>query len=345
MTETDFDPTMLEAWLAHNVERTHGSMRLQRISGGQSNPTYFVSFPDRELVLRKQPIGDLLPSAHAVDREFRIMRALSSTRVPVPDAVIYCGDRSVIGTPFYVMDKLEGRILSNYALPEIPAAQKGLFFTEFAEILAKLHSVDWQSVGLADYGKPGNYFARQIARWARQWQASKQEENADVERLIEWLPNNIPEGDATTIVHGDFRFGNMMFHRTEPRIIGVLDWELSTLGHPLADVAFAAMAWELPPTVFDGLRGLDLNALGVPTQREFLDVYQKNCGGKFGEIMPFHMAFSMFRFAVILEGVRARAALGNASSGNAAEVGAQAKAFARRAVELIEPQPMLQPTP
>ncbi len=335
MLETDFDPNALQAWLARNVARAEGEMRLQRISGGQSNPTYFVSFPARELVLRKQPIGDLLPSAHAVDREFRILRALSATPVPVPDALIYCADRSVIGTPFYVMDKLDGRILSNYALPEIPAAQKGHFFKQFAEILAKLHGVDWQAAGLTDYGKPGNYFARQIARWSKQWSASKQEENADVERLIAWLPENIPEGDATTIVHGDFRFGNMMFHPSEPRIVGVLDWELSTLGHPLADVAFAAMAWELPPSVFDGLRGLDLVALGVPTQRDFLEAYQHHAGEKFGEIKPFHMAFSMFRFAVILEGVRARAALGNASSGNAAEVGAQAKAFARRAVELI----------
>jgi aminoglycoside phosphotransferase (APT) family kinase protein len=336
MPETDFEPKKLEAWLAHNVERARGEMQLQRISGGQSNPTYFVSFLERKLVLRKQPIGDLLPSAHAVDREFRILRALATTPVPVPNAVIFCDDRNVIGTPFYVMDRLDGRILANYALPEIPAAQKGHFFNQFAEILAKLHGVDWRATGLSDYGKPGNYFARQIARWARQWQASKQEENADVERLIAWLPNNIPEGDATTIVHGDFRFGNMMFHPTAPEIIGVLDWELSTLGHPLADVAFAAMAWELPPTVFDGLRGLDLDTLGIPSQREFLDVYQQHCGAKFGEIKPFHLAFSMFRFAVILEGVRARAALGNASSGNAAEVGAQAKAFARRAVELID---------
>jgi aminoglycoside phosphotransferase (APT) family kinase protein len=336
MPETDFEPEKLQAWLAQNVERTGGAMQLQRISGGQSNPTYFVSFPERKLVLRKQPIGDLLPSAHAIDREFRILRALANTPVPVPNAVIFSDDRNVIGTPFYVMDRLDGRILSNYALPEIPAAQKRLFYTQFAEILANLHCVDWQAVGLSDYGKPGNYFARQIARWARQWSASKQEENADVERLIAWLPDNIPGGDATTIVHGDFRFGNMMFHLREPQIVGVLDWELSTLGHPLADVAFAAMAWELPPTVFDGLRGLDLKALGVPTQREFLDTYQSKCSAKFGEIKPFHMAFSMFRFAVILEGVRARAALGNASSGNAAEVGAQAKAFARRAVELIE---------
>ena len=335
MQEHDFDPNALATWLGRNVTRAHGPMQLTRISGGQSNPTYFVTFPERALVLRKQPIGDLLPSAHAVDREFRIMRALRETDVPVPKAVIYCDDKSVIGTPFYVMDKLEGRILSNYALPEIPAAQKAAFFKEIAQILAKLHCVDWQAAGLADYGKPGNYFARQIARWSRQWVASKQEENADVERLITWLPNNIPQGDATTIVHGDFRFGNMMFHPSEPRIIGVLDWELSTLGHPLADLAFSAMAWELPPSVFDGLRGLNLPALGVPSQREFIDTYQTACGAQFGDVKPFHMAFSMFRFAVILEGVRARAAMGNASSGNAAEVGAQAKAFARRAVELI----------
>ncbi len=336
MQEHDFDPDALASWLRRNVPRAQGPMQLNRISGGQSNPTYFVTFPERALVLRKQPIGDLLPSAHAVDREFRIMRALHDTGVPVPEAVIYSDDRSVIGTPFYVMDKLEGRILSNYALPEIPAAQKGTYFKEISQILAKLHCVDWQAAGLCDYGKPGNYFARQIARWSRQWVASKQEENADVERLITWLPDNIPNGDATTIVHGDFRFGNMMFHPTEPRIVGVLDWELSTLGHPLADLAFSTMAWELPPSVFDGLRGLDLRALGVPSQREFIDTYQTACGAKFGEVKPFHMAFSMFRFTVILEGVRARAALGNASSGNAAEVGSQAKAFARRAVELID---------
>ncbi len=334
---TDFSPAALQAWLrGHLGNDLRGDMRVQRIGGGQSNPTFFVDFDaGPSLVLRKQPAGPLLPSAHAVDREARIMKALASTDVPVPEVLAFCDDREVIGTPFYVMRKLEGRVLPQTSLPEVAPAERRAYFLAMAETLAKLHAVDWQAVGLGDYGKPGNFFERQVARWTRQWQASKGQDNADIDHLIDWLPRHIPSSDTTTIAHGDFRMGNLMFHPTEPRVVGVLDWELSTLGHPLADLSYCCLAWNMRPHEFDGMRGMDLAAEGIPSQADFVAHYQRH-GGRAEALQPFHLAFSMFRFAVILEGVAARARGGNAASSDAADVGAQAAAFARRAVELIE---------
>ncbi|HIV73209.1 MAG TPA: phosphotransferase family protein [Candidatus Aquabacterium excrementipullorum] len=324
----------LQAWLARRVPGCDGPMRLQRIHGGQSNPTFFVHMGDQALVLRKQPPGELLPSAHAVDREFRIQQALADTDVPVPRMRAFCDDRTVIGTPFYVMDKLEGRVLSSQSIPELPPAQRRACWMAMAETLARLHAVDWAALGLADYGKPGNFFARQINRWTRQWQASRTREDANIERLITWLPAHIPPGDETTIAHGDFRLGNLMFHPTEPRVIAVLDWELSTLGHPLADAAYSAMGFHTAPSAFDGLQGLDLAALGLPTQAEYLAHYQA-CSGRAEPVTPFHLAFSLFRFAVILEGISARARSGNAAAEDAIAVGQQSAAFARAAADLI----------
>ncbi len=332
----EFDPAALHAWLKRHVPgRLDGRMSLRRIGGGQSNPTFFVDFDEGpSLVLRKQPPGPLLPSAHAVDREARIIRALAPTDVPVPEVLACCGERAVIGTPFYVMRKLEGRVLAHTSLPEIEPAGRHAYFLAMAETLARLHAVDWQAAGLGDYGKPGNFFERQVARWTRQWQASKGQDNPDIEHLIDWLPRHIPKGDATTIAHGDFRMGNLMFHPSEPRVVGVLDWELSTLGHPLADLSYCCLAWHMRPHEFDGMRGMDLAAEGIPAQEEFVAHYQR-CGGHAEPLQPFHLAFSMFRFAVILEGVAARARAGNAASNDAADVGAQASAFARRAVEIV----------
>ena len=331
---TGLDQASLRAWLDREIGGLHGQMRVQRVGEGQSNPTFFVDFDNRGLVLRKQPPGELLPSAHAVDREYRIQKALAHTGVPVPTMVAYCNDRSVIGTPFYLMDKLQGRVMPDYALPDVPAAERRTYLLAMAETLARLHAVDWASLGLADYGRPGNFFERQVARWTRQWQASKLADNADINRLIDWLPAHLPAGDETTIAHGDFRLGNLMFHPTEPRVIAVLDWELSTLGHPLADAAYSAMAWHMQPHEFHGLHGLDLQALGLPTQAEYLAHYQR-CSGRTEPVTPFHLAFSLFRFAVILEGVAARAKAGNAAADNAEAVGGLAASFARQAVALI----------
>jgi aminoglycoside phosphotransferase (APT) family kinase protein len=336
-TSTEFDPTRLRDFLRGAIPGLQGEMRLARIGGGQSNPTFFVDFDDRALVLRKQPPGDLLPSAHAVDREFRILRALAGTDVPVPNAVLYCDDRGVIGTPFYVMDKLDGRVLSQYALPQVAPADRRAYYFAMAEALARLHQVDLAGAGLTDYGKPGNFFQRQITRWIRQWEASRTREDANIDRLIAWLPANIPPSDRTTIAHGDFRFGNLMFHPTEPRVIAVLDWELSTLGHPLADVAYSCMAWHTGADEFEGMRGIDLAAEGIPTQAEYIAHYQHS-GGCAEPVTNFHLAFSLFRFAVILEGIAARAKSGSAAAADAVQVGAQAAGFARRAVALIDPR-------
>lgn len=332
----EFDVERLHKYLRTAIPDLLGEMQIERIGGGQSNPTFFVSFDNRSLVLRKQPGGGkLLPSAHAVDREYRILKALAGSDVPVPPTVLYCDDREVVGTPFYVMERLNGRIFPNYRLVEVPATERKAIFLATAETMARLHAVDWSAVGLANYGKPGNYFSRQIARWTRQWEMSKTGENQDIERLIKWLPAHITPGDETTISHGDFRLGNLMFHPTEPRVIAVLDWELSTLGHPLADVAYNCIPWHTSPQEFDGIRGLNLAALGIPSQCEYLAHYQQ-CSGRTESITSFHLAFSLFRFAVILEGIAARALSGNAAAKDAPEVGRQAAAFARRAVELID---------
>jgi aminoglycoside phosphotransferase (APT) family kinase protein len=336
VADPGFDAQRLADWLRTQLPELQGAMRLQRIGGGQSNPTFFVSF-DRgpELVLRKQPPGELLKSAHAVDREFRILRALRPTGFPVPDALFFCEDREVIGTPFYVMERLQGRVMSNYALPEVAPRERRAYLTELAETLAKLHAVDWQAAGLADYGRPGNFFARQLARWTQQWQDSRTAENPDIDRLIDWLPANLPEGDETTIAHGDYRLGNVMFHPREPRIVAVLDWELSTLGHPLADAAYSSLPWLTEPDAFEGLRGLDLAALQVPTQAEYLQLYLA-ASGRTAPVQPFHHAFSLFRFAVILEGIKARAQAGNAAAADAVAVGGLSSRFARHAAAITQ---------
>jgi aminoglycoside phosphotransferase (APT) family kinase protein len=331
----DFDTEALARWFGKTVSDARGAMRLTRIQGGQSNPTFFVDLENASFVLRKQPPGELLPSAHQIDREFRVMRALAATDVPVPTMIALEMDNSVIGTTFYVMQKLVGRVMPAYGLPEVPIIERAAYQRELARVLARLHAADWQALGLDDFGKPGNYFARQIARWTKQWQSSKLAENADMDHLIDWLPQNLPRhDDETAIAHGDYRMGNVIWHPNEPRIIGVLDWELSTLGHPMADLAYACMSWHFPPHIYDGLLGVDLTAHGLLTQNEFVAAYAQARGGAV-ELQPFHLAFSMFRFAAILEGVAARAKAGNAANHDAAKVGGLASAFARRAMEIV----------
>lgn len=327
-----FDVAALDAHLKTHIGGLEGAPQLQPISGGQSNPTFFVTYANRALVLRKQPPGELLPSAHAVDREFRIMRALADTPVPVPPALLLCEDKSIIGTLFYVMDKVEGRVFHDCTLPGVSPQERGAMYAAMARTLAALHNVDFAAAGLADFGRPGNYFGRQIARWTRQWELSKTREDANIDRLVAWLPTHVPADDTTRIAHGDYRMGNLMFHPTRPEVVAVLDWELSTLGHPLADLAHCAMAWVSRPEEYGGIAGLDLDALGIPTRADFVAQYEAAATHGL-TLTDFHMAFALFRWAVIFEGIAARAKAGNAAAEGAAETGALAAAFAQRAAE------------
>ena len=330
----DFPAQALENFLTQHIAELKGPMRMERVAGGQSNPTYFVDFGNRHLVLRKQPPGKLLPSAHAVDREHRIMSALAGTAVPVPPMVLFWADANIIGTPFYVMERVEGRIFHDCTLPEIKPDERREMYRAMARTLAALHSVDTAAVGLGDFGKSGNYFSRQIARWSRQWELSRTRDDDNVERLIAWLPLHIPADDATSLVHGDYRIGNLMFHPTQPRVVAVLDWELSTLGHPLADVAHTAIAWLTAPDEYGGLIGVDNDALGIPVLDRFLADYNAVAGMPL-QLTNFHKAFALFRWTIIFEGIAARAKAGNAAAGNAAEMGTLAAIFARRAAAWI----------
>ncbi len=330
-----FDPERLRAYLAGVLPGMDAPLRLERISGGQSNPTFFATCGAQRMVLRKKPGGVLLPSAHALDREYRIMSALSRTDVPVPRLLHYCGDAGVIGTEFYLMERLDGRVFQDCSLPGVAPEDRRAMTFAMADSLARLHRVDWQALGLADHGRGGNFFRRQIGRWTKQWALSRTRELPDVERLIDWLPRHVPDDETTCISHGDFRINNLMFHATQPRVIAVLDWELSTLGHPLADLAYSALSWRLAPEDYVGMRGLDLAALGIPSEAEYLARYHGQMPSV-GPVTGFHVAFSLFRLAVIFEGILSRARLGTASSGNAAEVGKLGEVFARRAVEAIE---------
>jgi aminoglycoside phosphotransferase (APT) family kinase protein len=323
----------LDAFLRREIAGLQGAMALERISGGQSNPTFFVSYDNRRLVLRKRP-ADALPSAHAIDREFRVMQSLHGSAVPVPEVLLYHEGADILDSAFYVMERIEGRVFADCALPGVAPAERTAMYFAMADTLADLHQVDWQAVGLAGYGKPGNYFERQIARWSRQWELSKRRDLSDITHLLAWLPANVPGSEVTAISHGDFRIGNLIFHPTEPRVVGVLDWELSTLGHPLADLAYSALAWRLLPQEYMGMRGADLASLGIPSEQQYLQRYYQRIG-EAARVTPFHYAFALFRLAVIFEGIAARAQAGQASSANAAEVGELSVDFARRAIEAI----------
>jgi len=333
----EFEPLVLEQFLTGRLPDLRGPMRLERIGGGQSNPTFFVTFDNRSLVLRKQPASAILPSAHAVDREYRVMQALTQSKLPVPRMVLFHAGREVVGTPFYVMERLDGRVFSDCALPDMAPAERRAIYLSMAETMGVLHQVDWAVAGLGDYGRQGGYFSRQIARWTKQWAMSRTREDADIERLAVWLREHIPDEAETTLSHGDFRLGNLMFHPTEPRVIAVLDWELSTLGHPLADVAFNCMTWRTLPSEYGGIRGLDLDALGIPSEAHYLKHYYR-CSGRRDGVTAFHFAFALFRMAVIFEGIASRAASGNAAGSDAAQVGHLSAAFARRAVEFMDGQ-------
>ncbi len=332
----DFDERRLGDYLRATLpDLDHGLSGIVRIGGGQSNPTYRLTFGDRDVVLRKQPAGELLPSAHAVDREYRVQKALADSDVPVPAMLHLCEDKAVIGTLFYVMEALDGRVFHDSVIEGVTPDERARMYASMNQALASLHKVDWQAVGLDGFGRPGNYFVRQINRWTRQWEAAKTREIPEIDRLIAWLPDNVGEDDETTVVHGDYRLGNLMFHSREPRVIALLDWELSTLGHPLADLAFNCMFWYASPSMFRGIAGLDREALGIPSVDAYVERYCQTVGRKDG-IETFHLAFSMFRFAVIFEGIAKRAAQGNAAADDAKEVGRLGESYARLAWSLVE---------
>lgn len=335
-SQNDIDTAALSLYLADKMEGLGPTMTLTQIGGGQSNPTFYLDSGSRRLVLRKRPPGDLLPSAHAVDREYRVQAALDGSGVAVPKMEYFCEDPAVIGTQFYVMERVDGRVFHDNALPEIPAAERRAYFDALAQMLAEIHLVEIAAAGLSDYGKTGGFAARQIARWKKQWELSCSEPNAAIDSLMEWLPRNLPDEDRTTLVHGDFRLGNVMFHPTEPRIVAVLDWELSTLGHPMADLAHTCIyTWFMRRDEYGrGLLGEDQGAYGLPEMEEFTQFYFQATGRE-EPLTRFYLALALFRNAVIFEGIASRARQGNAAAGNAAEAGRLAPALAERGAALI----------
>ena len=330
-----FDADRLRAWLAPRIEGLTGPLEIAQFTCGASNPTFLITAGDRRLVLRKKPPGQLLASAHQVDREYRVMKALGETGFPVPHMRVLCDDESVIGQAFYVMDFKEGRIFRDARMPGLGRAERAALYDDLNATLARLHQVDWQAAGLADYGRPGNYFERQIGRWTKQYRGAETERIDDMERLIEALPTRIPTDDTTTIVHGDYRPENVMFHLSEPRVVAVLDWELSTLGHPLADLAYNCILYHSVSESWGSLIGVDLAAAGVPSESEYVAAYCARTGRAGVEDFDFYLAFSLFRLASIGQGVFKRNldGIGNA---DAAFDNTGTRTLARTAREVLE---------
>ena len=325
-----FDVGRLAAHLEQHLPDFRGPVEVQQFQGGQSNPTYLIATPTAKYVMRSKPgpAAKLLPSAHAIEREFHVMRALAAQGIPVPWTLLLVEDESVIGRAFYLMQHVEGRIFWEQSLPDLDRVERAAIYDEMNRVIARLHSVDIERVGLADYGKAGNYFERQIGRWSKQYRASETDRIEAMDSLIEWLPKHIPAGDETTVVHGDYRMDNLIFHPTEPRIVAILDWELSTLGHPLADFSYHCMSWHIPPGAFRGIAGLDLAALGIPDEQEYIRRYVQRTGRPAIANWNFYLAYNLFRIAAILQGVYKRATEGLASSDNAKQAGENAKALA-----------------
>lgn len=332
MTKTPtlpFDPNRLADYLSGVLPGT-GPVALEQIAGGHSNPTYFMDFGGARYVLRKQPPGELLPSAHAIDREFRVINALAATDVPVPAAPHYCDDREVIGTPFYLMERLDGRVFHDNSLPDITPADRTAMFQSMCDTLAKLHSVDLDAAGLSDFGRHGDFYTRQIGRWTKQYEAGKTREIDEIPQLAAWLDAHKPASDETTLVHGDFRLGNLIFHPTKPEVLGVLDWELSTLGHPLSDLGYNLMPWTNLAEEYHGLGDRDLAALGIPDAAAYTARYFATRGLPVDD-SPFYTAFAYFRLAVIFEGIVARAAKG---IGSAEGIDHLSRVWARHGLDL-----------
>ncbi len=316
-----FDEASLQAWMRENVPDYAGPLSVEQFRGGQSNPTYKLVTPAKCYVLRRKPPGKLLKGAHAVEREARVLQALETVDYPVPHVHGLCTDEDVIGTWFYVMDYVEGRIFWDGTLPDVEHRQRPRYFDSMNETLARLHCIDHEAAGLADYGRPGNYFQRQIARWTKQYRGDAEAgREPHLERLIEWLPANIPPGDETRIVHGDFRIDNLIFHPSRPQVIAVLDWELSTLGHPLADFAYHLMMYRMPPGISAGLAGADFQRLNLPAEDEYVAAYCRRTGREGIPALAFYVAFNMFRLACILHGIKGRLARGTAASAHASDM-------------------------
>jgi aminoglycoside phosphotransferase (APT) family kinase protein len=327
------DQAALEGFLGFRIET------IEQFKGGQSNPTYRLTAADgKKYVLRRKPPGKLLPSAHAVDREYRVISALHPVGFPVARPLALCEDESVIGTAFYVMDCVEGRVLWDQSLPGMSKEQRFAIWDELNRVISLLHTIDFQKVGLAGFGKPGNYIERQVARWSKQYQASETEPMEAMDNLIAWLPKNIPPATATTVVHGDFRLDNAIFHPHEPRILAVLDWELSTLGDPLADFAYHCMSWHIPPGQFRGIAGLNLEELGIPSEKEYVARYCERTGRK--SIDPshwdFYIAYNLFRIAAILQGIMKRVVDGTAASVHARDAGMRARPMAELGWQMVQ---------
>ncbi|HYC55637.1 MAG TPA: phosphotransferase family protein [Candidatus Binatia bacterium] len=313
-----FDEARLEAWLESEVEGFAGPLRIEQFRGGQSNPTYRLITPRRDYVLRRKPPGPLLPGAHAVDREYRVITALGAQGYPVARTYGLCLDEAVIGTAFYVMEMVSGRIFWEASFPQVAAADRPAYFDSMNAAMAALHRIDPEAVGLGDYGKPGNYFERQIARWSKQYQLDSEAGRVPaMDRLVEWLPEHVPPDEPQArIIHGDFRCDNMVFHPERPEVLAVLDWELSTLGHPLADFSYHLMMYRLP----EGLAGLDLAALNIPAEEDHVAAYCRRTGREGIDHLDFYMAFNLFRLAGIVHGIKGRLVRGTASSAHAAEM-------------------------
>jgi aminoglycoside phosphotransferase (APT) family kinase protein len=318
-----FDEMQLSRWMSENVKGFTGPLTVAQFNGGQSNPTYKLVTPERSYVMRRKPPGQLLKGAHAIEREARVLGAVGTVGFPAPHVYGLCTDATVIGTPFYIMDMVEGRIFWDAKLPDVPRDQRARYFDAMNATIAQLHLIDFEAVGLGDYGRPGNFFKRQIDRWTRQYlEDAACGRDINLDRLIDWLPANIPSGDETSIVHGDFRIDNMIFAPDEPRILAVLDWELSTLGHPLADFAYHLMMYRLPPLTIPGLVGTDLAALGLPSEQNYVADYCRRTGRDGIAHLDFYLAFNLFRFAAICHGIKGRLVRGTAASPQAAQLAA-----------------------
>jgi aminoglycoside phosphotransferase (APT) family kinase protein len=336
----------LSAWLEKNLDGFKGPLSIEMFKGGQSNPTYKLVTPTQSYVMRAKPgpVAKLLPSAHAIEREFKVMSGLAGTDVPVPRMYCLCEDESVIGRAFYVMEFMAGRVLWDQSLPGMSNAERSAIYDEMNRVIAALHTVKFAERGLADYGKPGNYFERQIGRWSKQYVASITQPIPEMDRLMEWLPANMPDSARdermSSIVHGDFRLDNLMFHATEPRAIAVLDWELSTLGHPLADFSYHCMSWHIPPGSFRGIGGLDLKSLGIPSESEYIRKYCDRTGLTTPEALApdwnFYQAYNLFRMAAILQGIAKRVEAGTASSEQAVASGRGARPMAEMAWQFAQ---------
>lgn len=328
------DAAALDAWLAANVPGFRGPARLEPIAGGQSNPTYKVFAPSGDLVLRCKPMGPVLPSAHAVDREFRVLQALGGSGVPTPRVHALCRDESVFGSMFYAMDLVPGRVFFDPRLPGFNKEDRTALFDSLNQTIARIHALDPVALGLGDYGRPGAYVERQVSRWTKQYRASETVDNPAMEQLIAWLPRHLPAEGETRLVHGDYRLDNVLVHPDEPRIVAVLDWELSTLGDPIADFAYHAMTWRIAPELFRGLAGVDLAGLGIPLEAAYLDAYLARTGLHRPDSWEFYLVLSLFRLAAILQGIARRAQDGTAANADAAEVGAKALPLAQLAWDL-----------